>query len=331
MPQKGTASIGWKYAIMAMVRLTVELLISLCFTAFLPQEVIDEKGVILSFLTVIISVDVVSTPLIFLLCRKLPKGELGNQKLSFGKFLMGIAICSGFCMVGASVGSFFNLIFNFLGSGKVSSDTAVAEIMINSSFGWRVITVGILAPIFEELIFRKILIDHLSKYGKTLAVIASGLMFGLYHGNFAQFFFATMLGMFFGYIYVTTGKIRYSIIYHMIVNCSTSIVNISIISKMMNILGDFNPSTINHMGMAEVNALLPIIIIALVWFGTIFLISVAGIVLFFVNLRKMHVNDFEGAPRIGESLKIIFTNWGMWLFFAFCIFLFINSYCHILS
>ena len=48
----------------------------------------------------------------------------------------------------------------------------------------------ICAPILEEYIFRKLIVDRTVKYGQGVAVVLSGLMFGLFHGNLNQFAYA---------------------------------------------------------------------------------------------------------------------------------------------
>ena len=49
--------------------------------------------------------------------------------------------------------------------------------------------VSIFAPMVEEFIFRKVLIDRMRVYGDTAAIVVSALMFGLFHGNFFTIFF----------------------------------------------------------------------------------------------------------------------------------------------
>ena len=70
----------------------------------------------------------------------------------------------------------------------------------------------------EEIFYRKLVIDRLRRYGELFAVIASGILFGLIHGNFSQFFYAAMIGIVFGIVYLRTGRIRYTIGLHMAIN-----------------------------------------------------------------------------------------------------------------
>ncbi len=84
---------------------------------------------------------------------------------------------------------------------------------------------GILAPILEELVFRYGICGTLARSNATFALIASSLIFGIVHGNVIQAAYATILGLFFGFIYLKTKNIWYPAILHMAVNSSSVIVS----------------------------------------------------------------------------------------------------------
>ena len=87
-----------------------------------------------------------------------------------------------------------------------------------------VIMVSVLAPIFEELVFRKILIDRTRRYGELTAIIYSSLAFGLFHCNIYQLFYAFVIGLILGYVYIRTGNVLLTIIMHMLMNSSSAIL-----------------------------------------------------------------------------------------------------------
>ena len=68
--------------------------------------------------------------------------------------------------------------------------------------------------ILEEFIFRKMVIDRIWQYGEKIAVVTSALIFALFHINLFQFFYALGIGLIFAYVYLRTGKLRYTIIMH---------------------------------------------------------------------------------------------------------------------
>lgn len=330
-PRKGLNAAGWRYAIVAVIILIVQLAVIVGAQLILERDTYNDNLVNVSFVSVIVSVDIFGVLSAILLCLKLPKSTIPKNKLKVGEFIMGILYCAGLCYGGSIVGSTIHTVISTL-QGNANEPSGIAELMMNSGFFMRVLTVGILAPIFEELIFRKILIDHIAKYGKTLSIITSGLMFGLFHGNFQQCFFAAMIGMFFAYIYLRTGNILYTIAYHMIINCTTSIGTLYFTQNVLKLVSDGNYEEFVEKVMDNPAVAATPILMFLVWMGLLGTVAILGVIFFFINLRKLKralPND-EGTPGVKESIKTIFSSWGMWLFFAYCVFLFVNSYFSIL-
>ena len=89
---------------------------------------------------------------------------------------------------------------------------------------YSILVMVILAPVLEEYIFRKLLIDRLSKYGELTAMLFSATVFGLFHMNFFQFFYAFGLGLLFAYIYTRTRNLLYPVLLHMIINFQGSVL-----------------------------------------------------------------------------------------------------------
>ncbi len=73
---------------------------------------------------------------------------------------------------------------------------------------------AVLAPIFEEFLFRKLLLDRISAYGDGIAAFLSAFLFGVVHCNLYQFFYAFLLGLLFAYVYLHTERLRYGILLH---------------------------------------------------------------------------------------------------------------------
>ncbi len=76
----------------------------------------------------------------------------------------------------------------------------------------------VIAPVSEELMFRRLLLDRLRPYGDKFAVLASALCFGLFHGNLNQLFYAVAIGVVLGYAALRTGCIWQTILLHAMVN-----------------------------------------------------------------------------------------------------------------
>jgi membrane protease YdiL (CAAX protease family) len=88
---------------------------------------------------------------------------------------------------------------------------------------WRVlvlyfVTIVIIPPLTEELLFRGMILHSLRKFGDGFAIVGSALLFGLYHGNFIQFVFAFIAGLIMAFVVVRTNSLWISIFIHFINN-----------------------------------------------------------------------------------------------------------------
>ena len=76
-----------------------------------------------------------------------------------------------------------------------------------------------LAPaIFEEILFRKAVLNALLPYGNRFALILSSLSFSLMHKNLAQFLYTFVGGLFFGVIAIKCRSVVPTIILHFLNN-----------------------------------------------------------------------------------------------------------------
>ena len=152
------------------------------------------------------------------------------KRLSFSVFLGLLAICFTLTIVGNLVSNAINLLLE-QATGKPSINE-LAEITLKTPLWTNLLFVGILAPILEEIFFRKLVIDRWRQFGELPAILLSGLLFGLIHGNVSQVFYAALIGMVFGYIYLRTGRIRYTIALHMIVNLVGGVYSSEILKRL---------------------------------------------------------------------------------------------------
>ena len=90
--------------------------------------------------------------------------------------------------------------------------------------GWLgIICVAILGPILEELLFRGAITKVLlKKYNPVVAILISGLIFGIFHMNPAQVVGATLIGFILAWIYYKTHSLIPCILIH-IMNNSLSV------------------------------------------------------------------------------------------------------------
>ena len=90
----------------------------------------------------------------------------------------------------------------------------------NSALGTftTIISVPIFAPIFEELFFRATIYRNVRNYGTWSMIIICGITFGLWHANYSQFLFASVMGIFSCFLYEKTKSVIPSMIVHFIIN-----------------------------------------------------------------------------------------------------------------
>lgn len=144
--------------------------------------------------------------------------------------------CFGMTYVGNLIGNLVNTwISRILGTPIINE---LEDLTTSSPFWLNLIFCGILAPILEEIFYRKLVIDRLRRYGELPAMLISGITFGLIHGNFSQFFYAAILGIVFGYIYLKTGKLRYTIGIHMAINLVGGVFSVELVKRLADILKD---------------------------------------------------------------------------------------------
>lgn len=80
------------------------------------------------------------------------------------------------------------------------------------------------APVLEELAYRRVLLPRLRSYGDRFAIIASALCFGLMHGNLNQFFYAFAMGIILGYVFLKTGCVWQTMLLHSMYNLVGGVV-----------------------------------------------------------------------------------------------------------
>lgn len=206
------------------------------------------------------------------------------------------------------------LIGRFKGSPVINPlDSLVYDLDMPVLF---VITV-VCAPVFEELFFRKYLIDRTLPYGEAVSVLLSGFMFGLFHGNLSQFLYAFALGTFFAYIYIRTGKISYCMILHAVINSIGSIISMLIMNNI-NIDGLMSISltgTEEQMMQDMISAISdPGFIMLLLYEMVILLIIVLGLLFWIFGAGKIRFKATEGELPKGKGLSVVLGNTGMILY-----------------
>ncbi len=94
---------------------------------------------------------------------------------------------------------------------------------------WGYVAVGILAPLAEEIVFRgavlRTLLGMVSKKNHWVAIMISAAIFGVAHGNTAQFVNALLMGLLLGWMYYRTKSLVPGILMHWVNNTMAYVLN----------------------------------------------------------------------------------------------------------
>lgn len=269
----------------------------------------------LYFIIIMLPMYIISMPLMALLIRTVPAVQPSEKKkMSVGQWIVAFLMCYAAMYVSNIVGTILTQIIGILkGSSVTNNILAVAS----SANPWtNLLIMVICAPIAEELLFRKLLIDRTIKYGEGCAIFFSGLFFGLFHGNLNQFVYAFVMGLFFGFIYIRTRNIIYTILMHMLNNFISSIVAMSLLKSSGYLeLMESGYSTTEEM-MPFITEHLPQMLIFMVYILVVIGLTITGIILLIVNAKKFTCNPGEITVPKGKRFSTYILNVGMILFCA---------------
>ena len=244
-------------------------------------------------------------PIFLYLMNKLEKQEIHSNKLTIKKFIVYIAISLTLMWVGNLIGLTITEILGNLIQSEIANP--IVETIDSSSVYTNLLLMVIMAPIFEEIIFRKLLIDRTIKYGKGVSILLSALIFGLFHGNLNQFFYAFLIGGFFAYVYIKTGKIIYTILLHLTVNFFGSIISV-IVGNSLN-----NMNTMANLPIADAG-------IIIIYFLVYVLIVIVGVIGLLKNYKKISLLKDN---LIKKPYTTSFINVGMICFYIYVAYLFL--------
>ncbi len=163
------------------------------------------------------------------------------------------------------------------------------------------VTVAIVPALVEEFAFRGIILGSLRKHSDSLAILVSGVVFGLMHGNFAQIPFATVVGLVLGYITVKTNSLLPAIIIHFLNNSLS--VTLTLLST---------------------NTDLPDHIINVINIAVMLVIGVLGLISFFALTTKhqgfFKLSEADSIISFKEKIKIVCSTPTLIIFSALVLF-----------
>ena len=244
-------------------------------------------------------------PIFMYLMGKIESTPINKKNLSLKTTIEYFCIALTLMWIGNMIG----LIITTIIGNTLTNDVInpIEQIIQNSSIYVNLLVIRILAPIFEELFF-KLLIDRTIKYGAKLSIFLSALIFALFHGNLSQFFYAFLLGGFFAFVYIKTGKIIYSISLHAFVNFFGSVASIFFSTSLSNITQNMNSANIGDIGIVATY----LIILLFAWIVVLNAI--------FTKYNKVEINESKREIYLEKPIVTSLLNIGMIFFIAYHIF-----------
>lgn len=163
------------------------------------------------------------------------------------------------------------------------------------------ISIVIIGPIAEEILFRGVILKAFRGLGDTFAAVMSGVFFGLYHGNFYQAPYTMAMGIILGVLTIRAGSVLPAIIIHIVNNF---IATTASYSESMAEAG-------SKIGMVlqEISVFLNSFWVIVYWLGYL--------CAFYLVLKRQY---FMNRKKI--SAKILFKNPQFVVFVASCIIIF---------
>ena len=180
------------------------------------------------------------------------------------------------------------LLLTLIGTARGRPVSNPVDQMLEYPLVCNLLLMCVAAPVCEEIMFRRLILDRLRPYGDAFAVVASALAFGLMHGNLSQFLYAFTLGCVFGYVALGTGRIWYTILLHALIN--------SISALLLPLAQQRGETAVGVLSLA---------ILAAVLLGIVFLIALR---------RDIVLNPGKVALGEGTKWRVLFTSPGFLLF-----------------
>lgn len=319
--RKSAASVFSRLGLGFSVFLIVTVIAQFLFTN-LPQWLLGEENALAQseawmWVCNIVPMYLIAFPLFYTIIRKLPKVEKAETKLGAKRFWMLVPLCFSVMYAGNLLGNLLAIIF-----GRGMSDNFVQDLVMTTHHPLKYLVLLVVAPVMEELTFRKLLLDRAIPYGERTAVLLSGLLFGLFHQNLYQFFYAFGVGVVLAYVYVRSRRIRYSILMHIMFNVFGGVLAPMILKLSQGMLQiDFAA-----METSQIIQALFVSLLSLAFSGVTMGLFVGGIVIFCLRFRKTQWEESALQLPKREIFRTVYVNAGMGLFIVLCLTMIVLSH-----
>ncbi len=195
-------------------------------------------------------------------------------------------------MMGQMIFSWFDAVLELILNqfGYTAADAVASA--TSGSYTWpMLIYAGLIAPVYEEFLYRGFVMQNLEKYSKVYAIIVSSVFFGFMHGNIVQIPFAFVVGLVLGYT-----AMEYSIWASMFLHFVNNFVFGDLLSRILEFLPEAAAARAEYY-----------ILFALFFAGLAVLIK-----------RRSYVREYLHNNRIKPGQwKALFTSIPFWVFIVY--------------
>lgn len=174
------------------------------------QQEIYRYGIYIQGVTALITIPVLAAMFHRDRIREKIKGFVPNKKAALWKYPAVLIMGGTLCLV----------LNNLMIIGNISTVgedyVEIMEKLYSAPFSVQIISLVILVPICEELVFRGLIFKRLRENSTfRRAAFHSAFVFGLIHMNLVQMLYGFAMGMVFAYVYEKYGSIKAPILAHM--------------------------------------------------------------------------------------------------------------------
>ena len=313
---------NWASLTLILQTVFINILVSICQGIILIAATKDETISLTGDLNVVfngIACIMVNTLLAVFVLKITKTGKLRDSFTKPGFSALEIVMAVIMCLALTNINEYIvnSLSFIFASSNKAVL-SSLSKGMSSSNLVLTVITylyISILGPIAEELLLRGCVLRLGSHISAKVGIFISALLFGIMHGNIAQFYNTFLMGLLLGYITVKCRSIIPAIIAHV---CNNSLATVMTFVKPA--LGADNYKTFS-----------------LIFNWSVIVIGIVCAIVFFRKYKmvddvadKVALNlpateeEIEQAKTPSNPLKykMLFSTWAFWVVVVFGIVMF---------
>lgn len=250
----------------------------------------------------------VGLPLCLAVLRPCPAEPAPARPMRRYFWWLALLISLGLMFFGNLIGNALMILISALRG--VEMVNPVQQVILDADPVWTAIATVIAAPLGEEFLFRRLIIDRTRRYGELPAVLLSAAMFGAFHLNLYQFFYAFLIGLVFGYVYVKTSRLRYTIALHAAVNFLGGVIAPALLRAILPLLEQLTAGA-SAEALSAILANLPVLLAYLAYTALLFGCAIATVVIGIVAHRRLTFAPGEGGRALWRAPSII-------AFFALC-------------